>query len=287
MSEITKDIDKLGLYRGDTCPITDSIYIKMPTLGEIVDYEKIYGVNSFSSMMFEFTSLPADFKWQLWDNGIDWTEVDEWDFFSTFLAPRLTNNRIKIVFGDVLDFSKMQKIYDDKIGDYKLVQTVTGKFQDEDFTKGMKSSNFLIDILKSVNNQKNEEEYEYTITFDRFTHNLLADVIREIFGFAKNKDNPANEVTKMAQIEDEKFDYELSKKEPKTSKLLNYISACVNSEGFKRDDKTVFDMNYYAFMDSVKRITHIQNSKLLLQSGYSGFGIDLKKVNKKELDWTS
>jgi hypothetical protein len=40
-------------------------------------------------------------------------------------------------------------------------------------------------------------------------------------------------------------------------------------------------------MDSVKRITHIQNSKLLLQSGYSGFGIDLKKVSKKELDWTS
>ena len=44
-------------------------------------------------------------------------------------------------------------------------------------------------------------------------------------------------------------------------------------------------MNIYAFMDSVARISKIKNSELLLQSGYSGFGIDLKKVNSDETNW--
>ena len=38
-------------------------------------------------------------------------------------------------------------------------------------------------------------------------------------------------------------------------------------------------------MDSVKRITKIKNANLLLQSGYSGFGINLKDVDKKQLNW--
>lgn len=63
------------------------------------------------------------------------------------------------------------------------------------------------------------------------------------------------------------------------------ISAVVNSEGFKRNDVTVFDMKICAFTDSVKRISKIKKSDLLLQSGYSGFGIDLKKINNEELNW--
>ncbi|MDE7238410.1 MAG: hypothetical protein K2N41_01705, partial [Lachnospiraceae bacterium] len=59
----------------------------------------------------------------------------------------------------------------------------------------------------------------------------------------------------------------------------------VNYDGFKRNDQTVWDMNLFAFMDSIRRIDKIRNSNLLLQSGYSGFGVDLKKVNKEELNY--
>ena len=45
-------------------------------------------------------------------------------------------------------------------------------------------------------------------------------------------------------------------------------------------------MKINAFMDSVKRISKIKNAELLLQSGYSGFGINLKEIkDKKQLDW--
>ena len=59
----------------------------------------------------------------------------------------------------------------------------------------------------------------------------------------------------------------------------------INMPGFKRDDSSVWDMKLYAFMDSVKRISKIQNAGLLLQSGYSGFGVDLQKIDKKQLDY--
>ena len=76
-----------------------------------------------------------------------------------------------------------------------------------------------------------------------------------------------------------------NKNKPAKPYLLPLVSAMVNSTGFKRDDKSVFGMNIYAFMDSVARIAKIKNSELLLQSGYSGFGIDLKKVNDNVLNF--
>ena len=114
---------------------------------------------------------------------------------------------------------------------------------------------------------------------------MICEIIRETYGFEEKHDKPANEVTKLAQIEDEKEEYMMNKDKPYVSNLMNLISAMVNSEGFKRDDVTVFDMNIYAFMNSVKRVLKIENARLLLQSGYSGFGIDLKDIDKKEIEW--
>ena len=90
---------------------------------------------------------------------------------------------------------------------------------------------------------------------------------------------------RMAFIEDAKMEYEEKKNEPFKSNLLPMISTLVNMDGFKRNDSDIWDMNIYAFMDSVKRIAKIKNASLLLQSGYSGFGIDLKKIKKDELDY--
>lgn len=59
----------------------------------------------------------------------------------------------------------------------------------------------------------------------------------------------------------------------------------VNSAGFKYNHSQIWDMKINAFMDSVKRISKIKNAELLLQSGYSGFGVNLKEISQKQLDW--
>ena len=130
------------------------------------------------------------------------------------------------------------------------------------------------------------DDFSFKIVFDRAVYAKLCALVRCTYGFKQTKCKPANEVTKMAIIEDERDEYLMNKDKPYESTLMNYISTLVNCEGFKHDEKTVFDMNIYAFMDSLKRISKIKNATLLLQSGYSGFGISFKDIDKEELDWT-
>lgn len=256
----------------------------MPTLGEIVDY----GEQDFYSMCFTIVEQPTNMKWQLWDAGIDWTEINQWDFFTEILAPNLTKEKTRILFGDIVDFSLMKRVYSEEIESYVLVQDVAIFDDDSQDVGGAfndAGASWNNPFRRKQKQNKIEKPYEYKIVVDEYTYKLICSVIRDTYGFEEKHDRPANEVTKLAQIEDEKEEYKMNKDKPYVSNLMNLISAMVNSEGFKRDDVTVFDMNIYAFMDSVKRISKIKNADLILQSGYSGFGIDLKDIDKKETEW--
>jgi hypothetical protein len=67
--------------------------------------------------------------------------------------------------------------------------------------------------------------------------------------------------------------------------LKDLISTLTNMEGFKYSWSNVWEVKIGAFMDSAKRIPHNKYVDLLLQSGYSGFGVNLKSINKKDLNW--
>ena len=85
--------------------------------------------------------------------------------------------------------------------------------------------------------------------------------------------------------EEAKEQYEMNKDKEYSSILLPLISTLTNMQGFKYGWSNVWDMKINAFMDAVTQVTHIKNADLLLSSGYSGFGIDLKKINKKEINY--
>ena len=89
----------------------------------------------------------------------------------------------------------------------------------------------------------------------------------------------------MVLIEDARDEQNRNKNKEYHSQLKNLISSMINSEGFKYNHAQVWNMKINAFMDSVKRIGKIKNADLLLQSGYSGFGVNLKDIDKKQLDW--
>ena len=121
--------------------------------------------------------------------------------------------------------------------------------------------------------------------FTKEAYDACIPCLRRMHGILRNDQIPANESTRRILIEDAREEYLLSKDKPFKSLLLPLISTMINMPGFKRDDSSVWDMKIYAFMDSVKRISKIQNAGLLLQSGYSGFGVDLQKIDKKQLDY--
>lgn len=279
-------IDKLKLYSGDYYKISDHISIYQPTIGEIIDY----GEREFYVMAFAFCTQPGDMKWQLWDQGIDWTEVKDWELFSTYLVKTLDKKSTSILFGDIIDFSEMKLEFDEDKNVDVLKQHVVEILDEDENVEINEDKGFLNRFLKGFFKKKNDDDkeiktLEYDIVIDPFIYKNMCEVLRETYGFSINKDKPGNQATKEIQIDLDRSDYIVAAKKPYHSNLFNYVSTLVNSEGFKHDEKTVMDMKIYPFMDSLKRISKIKNANLLLQSGYSGFGISLKEINKKELDW--
>lgn len=234
--------DELKIFRGDDYIVTDYIKIHDPTLDEISSY----GEKEYFSMVHTLTATPQNLKFQLWDMGIDYTEITPYELFYSVLYKMCSQEQTAILFGD-LDFTKFEVFQNKKNG--------------------------LITMRQG------------DIVIDEYVYNVIVDYLRSIHNIEKDETLPANNSTKMILIEDDRDEYLINKGKEYHSQLKKLISTMVNIEGFKYNYSQIWEMKINHFMDSVKRVPHIKNADLLLQSGYSGFGISLKDVNKKQLDY--
>lgn len=246
--------DELKIYRGDDYVISDYITIHQPTLSEICEY----GETEYYSMLYQLTSTPQTMKSQLWDIGIDYTKITAFELFYSILYKLFPQEKTAILFGD-LDFTKFELLQKEKDKSLFLFQIVERKADDA-------------------------IAYEEVI-IDEYTYTIIMDYLRNTHFIRKDEKIPANETTKMILIEDAREEIERNKNNEHHSMLKNLISSMINSEGFKYNHSEVWNMKINAFMDSVKRISKIKNADLLLQSGYSGFGVNLKEISNKQLDW--
>lgn len=207
-----------------------------------------FGEQSYWSMIYTLTSTGADLKFQLDDMGVDYTQISDFTLFYSLLAPSCGQAKTCIITGD-LDFTNCQ-----------LLQ------------------------------QKGSEEIvmydqESDILIDEQTYLNFARILRQMHGLKRNSQIPANESTRRILIEDAREEYEREKGKPYVSQLKNLVSAMVNCQGFKYDHSRVWDMKINAFLDSVRRISKMKHADLLLQSGYSGFGVNLKEISDNQLNW--
>lgn len=203
-------------------------------------------------MIHTLCAVGADLKWQLNDIGIDYTKISDFELFYSILAGKYTVDDTRILFGDALDFSRMELLFHNGLQEYVLVQH---------FDDGA------------------------DLQIDKYLYASIVGILRQMHRLKRNDELPGNEMTRQILIEDARDEYEANKDRAARSCLLPLISTMVNSEGFKRDDTTVFQMKIRAFMDSVARISKIKNAELLLQSGYSGFGVNLSKIDKNVLNY--
>lgn len=237
--------DELKIYCGDDYVVSKYIQIHQPTLREIVNY----GEQQYYSMIYQLTATPQSMKVQLWDMGIDYTKITPYELFYLILYKLYSQEKTSIIFGnlDITKFYPRQR-EDNSILLYQVVD-------------------------------------DYPVVIDELTYFIITDYLRQVHSIPKDEKMPANETTKKILIEDDREEIEHNKNKKYHSQLKNLISAMTNSEGFKYNPFEVMDMKINAFMDSVKRIAKIKNADLLLQSGYSGFGVNLKEIPNKQLDW--
>ena len=238
--------DELKIYRGEDFVVSKHIILHQPTLNEICDY----GERDYYSMIYNFTATPQSLKVQLWDMGIDYTEITPYQLFYQLLYRMYPQEKTSIIFGD-LDFSQFQVMQRKDDESILLYQEIDGE----------------------------------SVIIDEYTYNVIVDYLCKSHFIERDFKIPMTKSAKMILIEDAREEMEANKNKEYHSTLKNLVSAMINSEGFKYNHSQVWDMKINAFMDSVKRIGKIKNAQLLLQSGYSGFGVNLKEINNKQLDW--
>ena len=110
----------------------------------------------------------------------------------------------------------------------------------------------------------------------------MVEVVRNIHGFKRNNEVPANEQTKMDLIEDARDEYEVAKSKPFKSVILPLLSTLKVSSGQWGNDG-IWEIKINEFFYDIKRAGHINEAKMLLQGAYSGFA-SLKGVDKDKLN---
>ena len=90
------EVDQLRLYYGDPYPVSDKITVYQPSIQGIMDY----GESQFYTMLFTFIGNTTMRRLFLWDNGIDWNKISDYELFCS-LVRLYTTADTSILFGDV------------------------------------------------------------------------------------------------------------------------------------------------------------------------------------------
>ena len=269
------EIDELKIYRGSDIPITDKIVVTQPTIDQIIEF----GEKRYFGAVHCLTGVGADFKWQLWDYyGIDYTTIDDFELFKKmlwqglssrkYLYKELTENREK--YAEQLKNISEEDLEDMLVNPLSLVLKDIDLADFEEYQSDKCPETILYDK-------------EHDITIDRFVYMKIVDAVRQIHGFKRNDQLPANDITKMFLIDDAREEAMVAAQKPYKSVLKPLISALAVKTGQLGSD-SIFNTKIYMFFDAIKRINRIQDATLLLQGAYSGFA-SLKGVDKDRLDW--
>ena len=238
------EIDKLKLYFGEPYKINDKITILQPSIGDIMRF----GEKDFYAMLNPFITNPTSYRLTLWDAGIDWNTITDYDLFATLLKSTNPNNT-KLLFGDI---------------DFRLFNKYTKKLNDEETT--------------TLYNP------EQDIEIDEKTYEHIAKYLRTMFNIFPKVEKAKGKTTKEWMIDEDRISYNLHKDEDYKSTLLPLISSCLNHPGFKYKKSELKDVCIVEFMDSVQRLQIYENTTALMGGMYSGM-VDAKGLDKDALNF--
>lgn len=248
------EFDKLKMYFREPYVIdlenTDgSITLIQPSIGDIIEL----GEKRFYATLNIFTTNTTAFRLQLWDQGLDWNDVSDFDLFIMLIGN--ADKEIYQTFLPDIDFSRFGI-----------------------FSKSIPDSEEKIKVLYDVENkiEINEQVYFHMSQYLRNTFNIFPD-----------EKMTQDKVLKKWFIEKDRREVKNreSKKDEETENgLLPVISGCINHPGFKYKTSELKDLGIYQFYDSVKRLQVYESTTALQKGMYSGF-MDTKGINPDDYNF--
>ena len=267
--------DKLKIYRGSDIQINSKLIIKQPTLDQIVEF----GERDYFGAVHNLVSVGADLKWQLWDMGIDYTTIDDYDLFLTLTYQLVSSKR------------RMLEIAENKAEFDEDIQQQLASISSDEKVKMQRNPLELITNIDfgdfepcKVESTQQIVLYNQAddITIDRALYHQMIDLVRQIHGFKRNNELPANESTKMDLIEDARDEAMASQHKPYQSvlrPLVSYMKIINNQCGTDQ----IWNMKVNEFFYDLKKSGGMREAEMLLKGAYSGFaslkGVDTDKLN--------
>lgn len=243
------DIDELKyVIGGETYIINQYISIYVPYVYEVKDF----GESLYRQVVNVFTRKPYDIAVELWDSGIDYQSITDWDLFYES-ANKIPIEMSCILFGK-LDFTKFKK----------MINT------DNDMKVLVNEENPSIVIDEAI--------YCKIVTYLRYIHFISEKVEYDVGNNMAKKfliDRMRRKQKKLLR------DYENGRIKNQ-SNIGNMIKYCVNNANFKYDYKSVMDLKLPLLYESYYFIVHGNERDNIMSGIYHGT-IDTTKLKDKSI----
>lgn len=279
------DFDELKMFFSEPYVIkmenNKYIEIRQPSIGEILEL----GDREVYSCITPFITNTTSYRTQLWDMGVDWNKVTDYELFLT-LTPHIKG--VEFLFKK-LDFIKNPD-YDDNFSEEKNLEFGNEKYiriyKDIDFSKlnpyvDTRTDNSDNDLKKIVLYDK---EQDIVINEETYIH--IREYLRMMFDQHPKEEFAKGKLAKQWIIDEEKEKNKLENEKNKgkrKSVLLPMVSSLLNHPGFKYDLDGIKKLGIFAFMDSVRRLQVYEQCIAFMGGMYSGM-MDTSKLGQEELN---
>ena len=233
--------DDSYLIRGKSFAVNEHVIVNNPSLEEIFEF----GEEKYYALVSALVAKPSDYKVLLYDKGIDFETVNEFDFFCTAVNS-ISRTESAILFGE-LDFSAM-RIYVDN----RLRERVIGDGE---------------------------------VFIDPLSYAVITDFIRRINGIPVQKpETYLNEHVKQYRLGVERDNMKRKKSEPFKSMLLPLVSSYVNCPESRYGYETVMKLTISQLHDGTQRVMKRVHYDNVMRGLYAGT-IAQDKLNLDEINW--
>lgn len=242
-------IDELKyVISGEDYEINDYIKIHAPYIHEICSF----GESLYYHVINLFTRKPYDIAVELYDNGIDYQSITDWDLFYE-TAPSIPQELSYIII-DGINFADFVPLINRETNMKYLVNK--------------ENENIIID----------EAIYRQMVTYLRYVHYISEKVEYDV-GNSMAKKFLIDRMRRKAKKAEKDY---LSGKRKIESKIGNMIKYCVNSSGFKYDYDSVMNIKLCQLYESYHFITHNKERDNVLSGIYHG-SIDMSKMKDRSI----
>lgn len=236
----------LNLLFSKSVPVANKIRFNIRNLGEILEF----GENEYFAAISTFLADPFDYMLPLYEAGIDYEQIDEFQLFLSLLG-QLTPETMQFLFGDTLTFEN----------------------------KVLAQDNQNNEEIVLVNPEDPED------VFNASTLMAVADVIRQVHFMEHQVRKAGNAAAKQYFLELAMKRAKRKKKEEKPA-LTPLIVSLVNAPEFPYNYETCKEVSIYQFLSSVRKIPKRLSWNFVMHGVHVGM-IDGKSLNWQELDWMS